>query len=257
MSNNRNNTRTANDTASRVEVDAVSTTDAATVDTFRTAALSRATSRFAEARDYVASVDARGGKRGADAAVQRVIAEGLSGLTDGEGHPVAVEPYSHARYSKMSAAFRALAIAGFVVATAGAFDALYALWNVSSSRLTAADRDTFVASLKRRKSDAARVAAILSHVASLSGKSERAPKDDAPADDTADDTADTASDAPLTAADVLADAASIVDMLASIAAVLPTLSDDARIRIADAAQDLADTAHALTVPVDASTLTAA
>lgn len=254
MSNNRNNTRTANDTASRVEVDAVSTTDAATVDTFRTAALSRATSRFAEARDYVASVDARGGKRGADAAVQRVIAEGLSGLTDSEGHPVAVEPYSHARYSKMSAAFRAIAVAGFIVATAGAFDALYALWNVSSSRLSAADRDTFVAGLKRRKSDAARVAAILSHVASLSGKSERAPKDDAPADDTADDTADTASDAP---AATPTDAASIVDMLASIAAMLPTLSDDARIRIADAAQDLADAAHALTVPADASTLTAA
>lgn len=254
MSNNRNNTRTANDTASRVEVDAVSTTDAATVDTFRTAALSRATSRFAEARDYVASVDARGGKRGADAAVQRVIAEGLSGLTDTEGHPVAVEPYSHARYSKMSAAFRAIAVAGFIVATAGAFDALYALWNVSSSRLSAADRDAFVAGLKRRKSDAARVAAILSHVASLSGKSERAPKDDAPADDTADDTADTAT--PATPA-TPTDAASIVDMLASIAAMLPTLSDDARIRIADAAQDLADAAHALTVPADASTLTAA
>ena len=253
MSTNRKSTRTAHDTATRVETDAVSTTDASTVETFRTAALSRATSRFAEARDYVASVDARGGKRGADAAVQRVIAEGLAGLTDAEGHPVSVEPYSHARYSKMSAAFRAIAIAGFVVATAGAFDALYALWNVSSTRLTAADRDTFVASLKRRKSDAARVAAILSHVASLSGKRETEPKD-TPADDTpADDTATT--DAPLTAADVLADAARIVDMLASVAAILPTLTDDARIRIADAAQDLADAAHALTVPADVSSIT--
>jgi hypothetical protein len=183
-----------------------------------------------------------------------VIADGLTGLTDAEGHPVAVEPYSHARYSKMSGAFRALAIAGFVVATAGAFDALYALWNVSSSRLTAADRDTFVASLKRRKSDAARVAAILSHVASLSGKRESAPTEDTtPAADDAD--ADATDAAPLTAADVLSDAARIVEMLASVAAILPTLTDDARIRIADAAQDLADAAHALTVPADASTLT--
>jgi len=249
-----NNTRTAEDTATREEVDAVSTVDASTVAVFQTAARERVASFFREAGAYVASVDARGGKRGSDAAVQRVIAEALAGLTDDSGAAIAVEPYSHARYSKLSGAYRALTVAGFESPTAAAFDALYALWNVSSSRLPGKARDTFVAGLKRRKSDAARLDAIRAHVSALTAK--KAPE--APAADGADTGADV-SDLPTPDVDAT-DAAprftveGIFDTLADVYEWAQTLTDAERIRLAAAFTATADNLTASTVPADVSTL---
>lgn len=248
-----NNTRTANDTAAREEVDAVSTVDASTVDTFRYAARERVASYFREARAYVASVDARGGKRGSDAAVQRVIADGLAGLTDESGNAIAVEPYSHARYSKLSGAFRALTVAGFESPTAAAFDALYALWNVSSTRLPGKARDTFVAGLKRRKSDAARLDAIRAHVSALTAKVVK--------ETAAADAADTGADAPdlptpdaTNDAPVVWDVDNVLDALAELFEAASGLDDAARIRIASAMAASADSLTASTVPSDVSTL---
>jgi hypothetical protein len=244
------NTRTANDTATREETDAVSTVDAVTVDVFQTAARERAASFFREAGAYVASVDARGGKRGSDAAVQRVIADGLAGLTDADGNALGIEPYSHARYSKLSAAYRALAIAGFGTLTSGAFDAMYSLWNVSSSRQTGKERDAFVAGLKRRKSDAARLDAIRARVAAFGGK---APAESAPA--STEDTND-APDVETTpdATPVAHDADSILDSIAELFDAASGLTDADRIRIAAAFTASADALTASVVPADVSSL---
>jgi hypothetical protein len=250
MSTKRNNVRTANDTPSRVEADAVSSLESHAADVFLTSARAAHDSGVAEAAAYVAAVDAHGGKRGADAAVQRAIGARLT--LNG------FEPLSGARYSKMAAAFRALA--GLALAEDGeSWRVVYGLFNVSSKMLTASERDAIVVRAGKRPAaerlDYLNGRLIAARAGKLAPKTEDA-TGDTPSESPADTTPVHSESGDAPAAPVLpTDAAGIVEMLASVASILPTLTDDARIRIADAAQDLADAAHALTVPADASSIT--
>lgn len=246
MTAKTNRARTANDTATREEVTAVSTLTADAVSVFLNRARQRGEGFASEAAAYVAAIDADG-KRGATSRVQAAIAAALTG----EGF----EPYSAARYSYLANAHRA-AVALDCDALAGdVFGIFYALFNLPSGKMTGAQRDAVLAGAKRKRSPEARVAFIAAAIATAKGDAKTRAASAAAADTAEENTADDtpATDAPAT--DAPTDAAAIVEMLASIAAMLPTLTDDARIRIADAAQDLADAAHALTVPAPALTLT--
>lgn len=252
MSKATNNTRTANDTATREEVTAVSTLDATAAETFVRTARERGRGFHAEARDYVAAVDARGGKRGADAAVQRVIGDAVRGA--------GFDPYSHSRYSKLAAAFRALgklSKAGVTADDAETFDALYALWNVPSSKLDATARDAIVAAAgRKRTADAARAAIVKATADALTRKAE-APASDSDSDTPADSDSDADVAPAAVPAPVPATADDIMDAIAALYAIAAEMSDADRVRIAAALSATADSLTAAAVPADASALTAA
>lgn len=259
MSTTKNSTKVSASVPTREEIDAVSTIDAETVEAFQHVAINRSRDLFTEATHYVASVDARGGKRGADAEVQRLIADGLAGLTDENGVPLNVKPMSHARYSKLSGAFRAIGKAGFAEPTASAFSALYDLWNVSSSLIDSKSRDAIVASAARKRSDAARLAALVDAVKSTRKASDNDDDESVENDDTIDTPtapADDAQTAPVATLATLATDA-ILDAIAELYAAAAQQSDADRIRIADAFRASADTLLASVTPADASALAAA
>lgn len=201
--------------------------DETTVATFVSAFHARTASFLIEATAYVASVDARGGKRGADAAVQRLIADGL---------PKGAEPYSPTRYSKLSAAFRALPIAGFKVTDAAGFDALYALWNLPSNKLDSQARDLIVKGAARRKSDEARLTHLWDAIAAVkAGKVTPEPEPETPAEETPEESAPAEETAPAPI-----DIDTLLTVVKALAGAAVDLSEADRVTLADAMQETVD-----------------
>lgn len=215
-----------------IDLDAV---NSATVAVFVAEFKARSKSFLNEAIAYVAAVDARGGKRGSDAEVQRIIAAGL---------PTGAKPYSPARYSKLAASFRALEPAGFPAGHAEGFEALRSLWDVSSDKLSATERDDVVKAAARRKSDETRVQFIWSKIdEAKAGKSTDKSEqggDESDESGNGDESVEQGADNGAISLEVL------LTVVQSVTAAALDLSDAERVQLADALQKSADSVWEIT-----------